>query len=141
MIRFAVLLFLVAGCYPAKDSLEILKANGEKVKFNIELAETPQEKRTGLMFRTEMAENAGMLFDFGKTAPVSMWMKNTFISLDMIFISKDGKILGIAERTTPKSEKNIFSQVPVRAVLEINGGTADKLGIKTGNTVIHSLFK
>lgn len=141
MIRLAILFFLISGCCMAEDSLTILKENGEKVKFNIELAETPEKKRTGLMFRTEMAENAGMLFDFGKTAPVTMWMKNTFISLDMIFISENGKILGIAKRTIPKSEKLIFSPAPARGVLEINGGTADKLGIKNGDIIIHQLFK
>ncbi|MEE8394039.1 MAG: DUF192 domain-containing protein, partial [Rhodospirillales bacterium] len=82
----------------------------------------------------------GMLFDFKKTQPVAMWMKNTLISLDMLFIAADGRIVGIARHTVPMSLKTIFSPAPVRGVLEIGAGISEKLGIGTGDRVIHPVF-
>ena len=101
---------------------------------------TPEQHATGLMFRRELPEGQGMLFDFKAEQPVSFWMKNTYISLDMIFIRGDGRILRIAEHTEPLSERLIHSGGPVRAVLEVIAGTAKKLGIGPGDRVAHPIF-
>ncbi len=114
--------------------LEIVTKSGVQV-FSVELATTEQEKETGLMYRKELADGKGMLFDFSPEQEVSMWMKNTYISLDMIFIRGDGRILRIAENTEPLSERNIPSGGPVRAVLEVIAGTVRKLGIAPGDLV------
>src|SRR5216683_4969308 len=114
--------------------LEIVTKSGVQV-FAVEMATTEEEKTTGLMYRKELADGKGMLFDFSPEQEVSMWMKNTFISLDMIFIRADGRILRIAENTEPQSERIIPSGGPVRAVLEVVGGTAKRLGIEPGDRV------
>lgn len=103
--------------------------------FSVEIADEPRERALGLMFRREMADDAGMLFDFGVEEPAGFWMKNTYIPLDMLFIKADGTIESIAERTTPLSEKSVPSKGPVRYVLEINGGLSDTLGIEPGDQV------
>lgn len=92
------------------------------------------------MYRSEMAADAGMLFDFAKSGPVSMWMKNTLIPLDMLFIRSDGTIATIAERTVPHSLVPIESGEPVLAVLELNGGVCARLGIREGDKALHPLF-
>src|SRR5262249_29729412 len=109
-------------------------------RFTVELARTSEERAVGLMFRTAMAPERGMLFAYDREQPVSMWMKNTFIPLDMLFIRADGRIANIAEWTTPRSLDEIASKGPVKAVLELNGGTAARLGLKPGDQVRHSLF-
>ncbi len=119
--------------------LEIVTANGVHV-FSVEMAKTDEERQKGLMFRKELPEGRGMLFDFKPDQPVSMWMRNTYIPLDMLFINGDGTIRRIAENTVPLSEKTISSGGPVRGVLEVIGGTAKKLGIKAGDKVAHPLF-
>jgi uncharacterized membrane protein (UPF0127 family) len=119
--------------------LEIVTKNGVQV-FSVEMATTEQEKQTGLMYRKELADGKGMLFDFNPEQEVSMWMKNTYVSLDMIFIRADGRILRIAENTEPMSTKIISSQGPARAVLEVVAGTAQKYGIRPGDRVGHPLF-
>src|SRR6266508_153707 len=96
-----------------------------------------EEQTRGLMFRKELPEGRGMMFDFKQDMKVTMWMKNTYISLDMIFIRADGRIHRIAENTEPESTKIIAAGGPVRAVLEVIGGTARKLGIKPGDRVAH----
>lgn len=103
--------------------------------FNVELAITPEERSRGLMFRTDMADDTGMLFDFGGPSDISMWMKNTFISLDMLFIDSDGTIVGIEKRTVPQSQTIIPSPKPVRFVLELNGGSSDRMGFEVGEKV------
>lgn len=110
-------------------------------KFFIELADEDEERRLGLMYRTEMAEDAGMLFDFKSPQPISMWMKNTLIPLDMAFIDADGIIKRIAANTTPRSLTSIHSGARVIAVLEVNGGTFERLNIKEGDRVEHAIFK
>jgi uncharacterized protein len=92
------------------------------------------------MFRQSLPADAGMLFDFGETRPVAFWMKNTLIPLDMLFIAADGGIADIHERAVPRSEATIEARVPVRAVLELNGGTVARLGIKRGDRVHHPIF-
>ncbi len=104
------------------------------------MAVTPQERSRGLMERRELAADAGMLFDYGNERFVSFWMKNTLIPLDMLFIKSDGRIARIAERTTPLSLVAVPSGEAVRAVLEVNGGTADRLGIAPGDRVVHPIF-
>jgi uncharacterized membrane protein (UPF0127 family) len=119
--------------------LEIASKSGVHV-FAVELASTPQEQATGLMFRRELPEGRGMLFDFHRDQPTSFWMKNTYIPLDMIFIRGDGRILRIAENTVPLSETLVPSGGPVRAVLEVVAGTAKRLGIAPGDRVGHPIF-
>ncbi|MFK4383083.1 DUF192 domain-containing protein [Bradyrhizobium sp. USDA 223] len=119
--------------------LEIVTKNGVQV-FSVEMATTPEEKETGLMYRKELADGKGMLFDFNLEQEISMWMKNTYVSLDMIFIRADGRILRIAENTEPLSTKIISSRGPARAVLEVVAGTAQKYGIRPGDRVGHPLF-
>jgi uncharacterized membrane protein (UPF0127 family) len=119
--------------------LEIVTKNGVQV-FSVEMATTEQEKQTGLMYRKELADGKGMLFDFNPEQEISMWMKNTYVSLDMIFIRADGRILRIAENTEPLSTRIVSSQGPARAVLEVVAGTAQKYGIRPGDRVGHPLF-
>lgn len=103
--------------------------------FQVELADEPRERATGLMYRRHLPKGGGMLFDFGEEQAVSMWMANTYIPLDMLFIKADGTVESIGERTTPMSRRSVASKGPVRYVLEINGGLSDELGIKPGDTV------
>ena len=140
-----VLLFglLVAGAASAGGLLVKFESGGlaivtgaDRHEFNVELALTPDQRGQGLMFRREMARDAGMLFDFGpRYGRASMWMKNTYIPLDMLFIKSDGEIESIAERTTPHSLEAVSSRGSVRYVLELNGGTAARLGIGPGDRV------
>lgn len=139
------LLMFISAPLAAQDfdssQLQIIKAGGgDPVIFNVELALTPEEQATGLMNRESMAEDAGMLFVLAQERPIRMWMKNTLISLDMLFIAPDGTILAIAPNTTPLSEALIDPGVPVKAVLEINGGVAAEKGIQPGDKLIHVLL-
>jgi uncharacterized membrane protein (UPF0127 family) len=120
--------------------LEIASKSGVHV-FGVEMAVTPEQQAKGLMFRRELPEKQGMLFDFHREQPTAFWMKNTYIPLDMIFIRADGRILRIAENTKPLSEDMVPSGGPVRAVLEVIGGTAKKLGIAPGDRVKHPIFR
>ena len=119
--------------------LEISSKNGVHV-FAVELALTPEEQARGLMFRRELPEGQGMLFDFGDDGLREFWMKNTYIPLDMIFIRGDGRIAKIAEHTVPLSEAHVSSDRPVRAVLEVIAGTTRKMGIAPGDLVSHPIF-
>ena len=119
--------------------LEIVTKSGVQV-FSVEMATTEEEKTTGLMYRKELADGKGMLFDFTPEQQVSMWMKNTYISLDMIFILADGRILRIAENTEPESTRIISSGGLAKGVLEVIAGTAKKYGIAPGDRVAHPLF-
>jgi uncharacterized membrane protein (UPF0127 family) len=119
--------------------LEIATKSGVQV-FSVEMATTEEEKTTGLMYRKELADGKGMLFDFSPEQQISMWMKNTYISLDMIFIRADGRILRIAENTEPLSTAIISSGGLAKGVLEVIAGTAQKYGIKPGDRVAHPLF-
>jgi uncharacterized protein len=125
---------------PSAAGTLVIQADDAQHSFVIELAATPSTRSSGLMYRRQLAEGAGMLFDFVTTQQVTMWMKNTYLSLDMIFIDATGRITNVAQRTVPHSLKHIESQGQVRAVLEINGGMAAKLGIKAGDKVRHKLF-
>ena len=137
------LLFLLGlpGVHAASFEPLTIQTKRGPAAFTVEVAVTPDERAKGLMYRTELKPDAGMLFDFRADQPVYMWMKNTYIPLDMIFIQGDGRILRIAENTTPLSERIIASGGPVRAVLEVIGGTAQKLGIAPGDRVAHPMFR
>ena len=123
----------------ALQNLEIVSQSGVHV-FSVELATTDEERERGLMFRKELPDGHGMLFDFETERSVAMWMKNTLIPLDMIFIRADGRISNIAESTEPMSTRIIPSRGAVRAVLEVAGGTAKRLGIEVGDRVAHPMF-
>jgi uncharacterized protein len=122
-----------------QQTIEIASKNGVHV-FTVELAVTDQERERGLMFRKQLPEGQGMLFDFKREQEVTMWMENTYIPLDMIFIRRDGRIWRIAENTEPLSRAIISSEGPVLAVLEVVGGTAKKLGIAPGDRVGAPMF-
>ncbi len=121
------------------EQAEIVTKSGVKV-FQVEIAVTPEETERGLMYRKSVPEGTGMLFDFGQEREVVMWMKNTYVSLDMIFIRANGTIARIAENTTPLSEARIYSGPPVKGVLEVAAGTARKYGIAVGDKVSHRFF-
>ena len=124
-----------------RDSLILQTAEGTQQTFDIELALNSQQQAQGLMYRRSLAADAGMLFVYQPARPVSMWMKNTLIPLDMLFIAEDGLVVKIVERTVPLSLRSISSDRAVRGVLELNGGTADRLGIRPGDRVIHPAFE
>ncbi len=110
-------------------------------RFEVEVARNDADRAQGLMFRRSLAADRGMLFDFGHSEAVSMWMQNTYISLDMIFIRPDGTVAHVAERTEPLSQRIISSGEPVNAVLEVAAGTVQRLGIKPGDRVEHTMFR
>ena len=115
-------------------------AGGAVHRYEVEIAATPGARAQGLMFRRELAPGAGMLFDFGRDEIARMWMKNTFIPLDMVFAARDGTVRGIARDARPRSLDTISSRVPVRAVLELNGGEADRVGLAPGDRIRHPVF-
>jgi uncharacterized membrane protein (UPF0127 family) len=145
---FTSLLFalLVPSAYADEALLSKLEpltiaTEGDATMFTVEIADTDALRARGLMFRQRLPEDRGMLFDFGTPRQVSMWMKNTYISLDMLFIREDGTIAYIAENTVPKSLDTVGVSEPVIAVLELVGGSAKRLGIRAGDTVYHRMFK
>ena len=147
MFAFALVALLAASGFaqPAQAESGVLEPltieTGAGVHaIEVEVARTAEERRVGLMHRTELAPDRGMLFDYGTTRQVTMWMKNTLISLDMFFADEEGRIVTIAERTTPLSEKRISSGEPVRYVLEMIGGSARRLGIAVGDRLRHALI-
>jgi len=115
--------------------LTIVTASGPQ-RFTVEVATTPAQMEQGLMFRRSLAPDAGMIFDFTAPAAAAMWMKNTLIPLDMLFVDAQGRIIGIHERAVPESLDTIASPAPARAVIELNGGTAARLGIRAGDKVL-----
>ncbi|MBQ8660931.1 MAG: DUF192 domain-containing protein [Alphaproteobacteria bacterium] len=147
MLKFAKLFFvalLLFGCSAEEEQkpttpLLIKTANGD-VRFAVEVAQTPEELQKGLMHRTNLGFTNGMIFSIYPVRPTAMWMKNTKIPLDMLFIAPDATISMIKENAEPMSEELIISRDPVRAVLEINAGQVKRHGIKVGDTVSHSLL-
>jgi uncharacterized protein len=144
ILAMAAAAYLVAPLPAARgaeqQTLEIASKTGVHV-FSVELAVTDEERERGLMFRRSVPEFTGMLFDFKRDQEVSMWMKNTYVSLDMIFIQSDGRIRRIAENTEKESLKIIPSGGPVRAVLEVAAGTARKLGIEPGDRIASPILR
>jgi uncharacterized protein len=121
------------------EALEILTSSGTQ-PFSVEVMRTEEERERGLMFRQSLAPDRGMLFDFKTERVVLMWMKNTYLPLDMIFIAREGKVVAIAKNAAPLSEKIISSGVPAFAVLEVNAGTAVRIGLRIGDSVRHPIF-
>jgi uncharacterized membrane protein (UPF0127 family) len=123
----------------ARSELTIVSATGPH-RFTVEVAETPAQMEQGLMFRRVMALDAGMLFEYQAPTVATMWMRNTLIPLDMLFVDAHGRIVNIHERAVPQSLDVIAAAAPVRAVIELNGGTAARLGIVPGDQVQHPIF-
>lgn len=120
-----------------KTQLAIRTASGQVVNFLVWIADNPSRSEQGLMFVRDLDPHAGMLFEFSGSERVTMWMKNTYVSLDMLFIGAHGRIDYIAPRTTPQSLDIISAPNPVSEVLELKGGTAEQFGIHTGDVVVH----
>ncbi len=123
-----------------EEPLVIVTRDGSRHEFRVEMAIQPEQQMTGLMFRPSVAPNEGMLFDWGTPRESSMWMRNTITSLDMVFITAEGRVLRIAERTVPLSLAPINSGGPVRATLELAAGTAERLNIRVGDRVEQRIF-
>jgi uncharacterized protein len=109
--------------------------------FSTEIADTDELRSRGLMFRHVLPQDRAMLFDFGKPRPAAMWMKNTYIPLDMLFVREDGTIAALAENTEPFSTQTISVEEPVKGVVELAAGTVKRLGIKRNDRVYHAIFK
>ena len=123
------------------ERLVIVSRDGtRRHDFRVEMAVRPEQQTVGLMFREAVGPDEGMLFDWGAPRESSMWMKNTLVPLDMLFIAADGRIHRIAERTVPHSLAPVDSRGPVRATLELAGGTAERLDIRVGDRVLHRIF-
>lgn len=122
------------------DAVVIETAKGT-FTFTTEIADTPEHRNRGLMFRKEMGPDCAMLFDWGYDLEISMWMANTYLSLDMIFIHRNGQVAKIVRATRPHSREIISSGGSVAGVLEVVAGTADRIGLKVGDTVRHAMFK
>ena len=142
-LAFALAVLTAAGARAAEpfatSSLSLVTAKG-RFRFTVEMAQDDAQRAQGLQNRQTLAAHAGMLFDYKRRRPVAMWMKNTLVPLDMLFIGADGRVVNIAADTVPGSLTSIPSAGPVRAVLEVNAGTAARLGIKPGDRVIHPIF-
>jgi len=139
-----LLLFADAAAYAQletfpKAELTIVSASGPH-KFTVEVATTPGQMEQGLMFRRTLAGDAGMIFDYGAPSMAAMWMKNTLIPLDMLFVDARGRVINIHERAIPGSLDPIGAAAPARAVIELNGGTTARLGIKPGDRVVFPIF-
>ncbi len=122
------------------EPLVIVTRDNRRLEFEVEMALTPDQQSVGLMFREQIGPREGMLFDWGSPRESSMWMRNTLIPLDMLFIAADGRIHRIAERTTPHSLTPVDSRGPVRATLELQGGITERLDIRVGDRVQHRIF-
>lgn len=124
------------------ETIAIRTKDGRDVAFDLEIVEKPIDIQVGLMFRKQMARNAGMMFKMQKPAAhTSFWMKNTLIQLDMLFVDEDGKIINIHRNARPQSLTQIPSKGPVVGVIELNGGMADANRISVGDHVQHPYFK
>ncbi len=123
-----------------KERLVIVTRDGARHGFMVEMALQPEQQTVGLMFRTSVPADGGMLFDWGAPRDSTMWMRNTVSPLDMLFINEDGTIRRVAEETVPRSLAMIESRGPVRATLELAAGTAKRLGIRVGDRVEQRVF-
>ncbi len=150
-INAAILLTLIlipvfsayANCDCAKKNESLfIETSFQKVAFEIEVARSEHELKKGLMFRRTLADNYGMLFVFGRPHRARFWMQNTYLSLDLLFLDMRGRIVEIIQKTTPLSEKILETSVKnVKAVLEVQGGTVDRLNLGVGDRVLHRVFK
>ena len=128
-----------SGLQGGLEKLEIITSSGTH-EFSVEVMRSEPQRERGLMFRRYLPQDRGMLFDFKVERPVMMWMKNTYLPLDMIFIGRTGKVVGFAENAEPLSETIIPSGAPAYGVLEVNAGTVGRIGLKIGDSVRHPLF-
>ncbi len=152
-LRLVITVFILASPAPLSvpgaeaqetfrwEDLTVITAQGTRHPFRVEIADTPSKRSQGLQWRKNLAPENGMLFDFKSPQPANFWMKNTSVSLDIIFIGANGRIINIARRTTPLSLAVIPSAGPARGVLEILGGQAKRLGIAKGDRVEHRIFE
>ncbi|WP_237051458.1 DUF192 domain-containing protein [Magnetospirillum sp. ME-1] len=139
-----VLLGAAASAAPVTfgaSRLEVVAEGGKRHAFAVELAATPEQLSQGLMFRRDLPAGTGMLFDFGTPRQVSMWMKNTLIPLDMLFMDSGGRVVYVEQYAVPGSLEPRGPAEPVLGVLELPAGTARRLGLKPGDRVIHSMFE
>lgn len=125
----------------AAESAGTLETASGRHRITVETAETPQARETGLMFRPSMPADQGMLFDFDQTRPVTMWMKNTYIPLDMLFMNEAGRVVAIKRDAQPQSLDLIPSGGPVRYVLELNAGAAARYGVAAGDRLLHPTIR
>jgi uncharacterized membrane protein (UPF0127 family) len=148
-VRLFVCVLLAAGIPVGVASAQLqqfptaalaIESAGGTHKFTVEVATTPAQLEQGLMFRKSLAPDGGMIFDFKTPSMATMWMKNTLIPLDMLFVDTQGRIVNIQERAVPGSLDTIAAAAPVRAVVELNGGTAARLGIRPGDRVLFPIF-
>lgn len=140
VLAAASLATLLAFAGDGELTTATLVTDSGRHEIEVELADTPETRMTGLMNRPSMPANQGMLFDFGATRPVTMWMKNTLIPLDMLFLDEAGVVSRIATNTKPLSLDTIPSGEPVRYVLELNGGAAARFGVEAGDRLEHPVI-
>jgi uncharacterized membrane protein (UPF0127 family) len=144
LVALVMVIWTVGAAVQAQATFDrstlAIETLGESHEFVIELALTPAQQAQGLMFRREMAPDGGMLFYHRRDTVATMWMRNTFLPLDMLFVAADGRIVHIVERTVPQSLTTISAGKPVRAVLELNAGTVRRLAIRAGDRLVHPLF-
>jgi hypothetical protein len=140
LVVFSLLLASGSANAFSRDII-VIRTNGASYRFNVELAVSLTERSEGLMFRKEMAPNAGMLFLYDQDQAVTFWMKNTYLPLDMIFIASDGRITQIVKNARPLSEDLIPSTTYIRGVMEVNAGITDQYGIQPGDHVDYGAFK
>ncbi|MDT0675746.1 DUF192 domain-containing protein [Autumnicola musiva] len=120
--------------FTSEGELYLIKAEGDTIqKLDIEIADNDYERETGLMYRTEMAENRGMLFVYNNATLHNFYMKNTYIPLDLIFYGSDSTVVSLQENAEPLNEKNLPSGKPAQFILEINAGLVEKWNIETGD--------
>lgn len=142
-LMFAWSLMLASAAAFAADlprDVVLVETSSSQYRFEVEVADDATERAEGLMFRESLADNAGMLFMYQETRPVDFWMKNTPLSLDIVFVREDGTIARIAESTTPMSQDLIPSGEPVRAVLEVKAGTMRELGVTAGDRIRNATY-
>ena len=139
LLAFGLVFGISARAQSGLETLDIVNAGGNH-HFAVEVMRTDAERAKGLMFRRFMPEDRGMLFDFKEEQPVMMWMKNTYIPLDMIFVSRKGAVVSVARNAEPLSERTIPSGGPAYAVIEVNAGVASKFSIQPGDVVHHPMF-
>jgi uncharacterized membrane protein (UPF0127 family) len=132
-------LLLAPAAYAAETIPLVLQTQSGAHRFEVEIANTDEKRTVGLMYRRSLGEKAGMLFLYEPPQPIAMWMRNTYIPLDMIFISPDNRVHRIVERTEPFSRQTIPSGGTVKGILEVNAGVAAKIGLKPGDEVRYSL--
>ncbi len=141
MNKLCIILTGLLWCHSVFAEPLWLKNENTSHLFDVEIADTPEKSKIGLMFRKHLDNDKGMLFLLPEKQPMYMWMKNTYISLDMLFFEQDGKIVKIIPDTTPLSLQLLPSDIPVAGVLEVNAGTAKRLNITVGDYIISDRLK